>query len=227
MSAPCPDRFRRAVIAWGIPACVALLAAVATAAVPLEGSGSLDISMIEHTSHSPCATASARIPTSAGPTFLATGGIDYGYCLDGTWSIACTASGLVYECSVAGVPDWYEWGRWAQVIVRVECVLPVTETTTLTAARSFTSGPVVVLAGVHDVLLTTPDGIESSLFAGDPDAATATRSLEPGEWRVAIDVDITLSDRNLMEYTGSLVVDWDAAVPNRRTSWGAAKMIYR
>jgi len=213
-------------IVCGIAVLGAAFVAGAAAQVPIEGSGSLDIAVIQHTAHSPCASAAARIPVTEGPLFLATGGIGYDDCLGGTWTMACTETGLVYECDIAGIPEWYEWGRWAEVIVHVECVLPVTEPLVLRAERAFDSGP-VVMEGRHDVVLTAPDGTESRLFADDSATLQAARTLEAGQWRIAIDVYITLADRNLMQYAGSVVVDWAAGVPAEERSWGEVKAVYR
>ncbi len=221
-----PLRHARARAGGAVALTMLLLAATAAAQAPTEGSASLDIWMIQHSSHSPCGGVTARFPTSEGPTFQANGGVTAGDCLDGTWSLGCSEAGLVFACDLAGVPEWYEWGRWTQVLVEVACVLPVAEPTTLSATRAFDSGP-VTLEGTHDVVLTAPDGTESRLFEADPAAVEAVRTLGPGEWRIAIDVAITLADRNLMQYSGAVTVDWQAAVGDGELSWGAIKALYR
>ncbi len=115
---------------------------------------------------------------------------------------------------------------WAEVVARIECVLPVAQATQLSAARAWDSGP-VALEGRHDVVLTAPDGAVRSLFDGDPATATASRILTPGDWRVAIDVYVTLSDQNLMQYSGAVLVDWGASVAAESGTWGMVKARYR
>ena len=201
-------------------------AAVAAAAVPIEATGDLEVWAIQHSSHSPCDGRSWHHTVAEGPLFVESGGIAPESCLDATWLLVSGETGLVYDCSLVGVPEWYEWGRYCWVGAQVANVLAVDAPTILTATRAVESG-VVALTGHHDVVLTSPDGIVTSLFAADSTATTATAVLTPGTWRVAIDVQAELSHRNYMTYTGSVLVEWNGPVATERPTWGGLKSLYR
>ena len=216
--------------AWRVflTACLLALAPIETviAQTPVETTANVSIWAIEHNSHSPCGGATFTHTAADEPVFVATGGPQWEGCLDVTWELACTESGLAAACTLAGVPDWYQWGRYTWVGMDLACTLAVVTPTEVTASRAFDSGA-VHLEGIHDVLLTAPDGSVTSLFGSDPTAASGTRLLEPGTWQIAIAVQAILTDQNLMEYTGALQVDWNTPVRESGAAWGSVKSLYR
>lgn len=194
--------------------------------IPLEAAASMEIYDIQHGAHSSCYGLTWHHDPAAGPLFTQEHGEDGEYCLHSSWSLMSGATNLAYTCEFAGNPVWYEWGRYVWLRANVSNVLEVDTPALLAAERAFDSGE-VSLVGSHDVILTAPDGQVFSLFAADSTATTATHTLTPGTWQIAIAVLAELSDRNYMQYTGAINVDWSVPVGVERRNWGAIKSLYR
>ena len=209
-------------------AVVLLIATAAYAQVPVSSEAHLEIWSIQHSAHSPCSGSSYNRGPTEDPFFVVSGGpqLPEGDCLDLTWTVACTDGAMLYICQLAGVPEWYQWGRYVDARCDLTCRLEVTTPLLLTATRSADSGP-VAMTGHHDVLLTPPGGDEFSIFGADSTAAVATHLLEPGTWTVAIDAAAILADRNLMEYSALVRASWNATVEVDERSWGGIKALYR
>jgi hypothetical protein len=196
------------------------------APIPIEATAKMEIYDIQHSSHSPCYGMSWLYDPAAGPLFTQESGEDGDYCLHSSWSLVSGATNLAYACELAGNPVWYEWGRYVWLDANVANVLEVDAPAILTAERAFDSGD-VSMVGSHEVILTAPDGQVVSLFAADSTATTATHTLTPGTWQIAIAVRAELSDRNLMQYTGAINVDWSVPVGTEQRNWGTLKSLYR
>jgi hypothetical protein len=189
----------------------------------LEAEGELEYwAMYPAGAHSPCDGIGWSHAPEEGCLFNWEGTSEWG-CIVSHWAAVCDNTNLVFygncQPSFDGTNHWYLY-----LDAQVSALYRLTTPMLLTATRSVQG---LGEYSSHSVVLTGPDGTEDVLLGADDEETSAERFLEPGNYRVTIEVSGSENPGYPFETSGYWVVNWEGTVATDLQSWDSIKAIYR
>ncbi len=210
----------------GLAMMVVLAAVPATALASvevLEAEGELEYwAMYPAGAHSPCDGIGWSHAPEEGSLFNWEGTSEWG-CIISHWATVCDNTNLVFygncQPSFDGTNHWYLY-----LDAQVTALYRLTTPTLLTATRNVQG---LGEYSSHSIVLTDAGGTEDVLLGADGEENSTERFLEPGTYRVTIDISGSENPSYPFETSGFWVVNWEGTVATERGSWDAVKAIYR